>query len=53
VSFLCEEMGVKTGVDIARLCEASRFLQTLLPGMRLPSRLLQAGPPRPRGPVAA
>lgn len=50
--FLCEEMGVKTGVDLTRLCEASRFLQTLLPGMQLPSRVLQAGPPRPRGPGA-
>lgn len=50
--FLCEEMGVKTGVDLARLSGASRFLQTLLPGLMLPGRTLQAGPPRPRGPVA-
>ena len=49
--FLCEEMGVKTGVDLARLCEASRFLQTILPDVDLPSRVLKAGPPRPCGPI--
>lgn len=50
--FLCEEMGVKTGVDLPRLFEASRFLQSTLPGVSLPSRVLQAGPPKPRGPIA-
>jgi len=49
--FLCEEMGVKTGVDLARLCEASRFLQAIRPEVALPSRVLQAGPVRPRGPI--
>ena len=49
--FLCEEMGVKTGVDLARLFEASRFLQGALPGVRLPSRVLQAGLPKARGPI--
>ena len=49
--FLCEEMGVKTGVELARLCEASRFLRTVLPGVDLPSRVLRAGPPKPRGPL--
>lgn len=50
--FLCEEMGVKTGVDLPRLFEASRFLQSTHPGVSLPSRVLQAGPPKPRGPIA-
>lgn len=49
--FLCEEMGVKTGVDLGRLFEASRFLQTVLPDVDLPSRVLKAGPPRPSGPM--
>jgi len=43
---------VKTGVDLARLCEASRFLQSTLPGVNLPSRVFQAGPPKPRGPIS-
>ncbi|MCI0371095.1 MAG: hydroxymethylglutaryl-CoA lyase [candidate division NC10 bacterium] len=50
--FLCEEMDVKTGVDLARLCEASRFLQSTLPGVDLPSRVFRAGPPKPRGPIS-
>ncbi|MGH7360514.1 MAG: hydroxymethylglutaryl-CoA lyase, partial [Candidatus Methylomirabilales bacterium] len=50
--FLCEEMGIKTGVDLARLCEASRFLQSTLPGVSLPSRVFQTGPPKPRGPIS-
>ena len=50
--FLCEEMGIKTGVDLARLCEASRFLQSTLPGVSFPSRVFQTGPPKPRGPIS-
>jgi len=49
--FLCEEMGVKTGVDLAHLFEASWFLQSALPGVHLPSRVLQAGLPKARGPM--
>ncbi|MCS7236234.1 MAG: hydroxymethylglutaryl-CoA lyase [Armatimonadetes bacterium] len=45
VVYMLEGMGVRTGVDLERLCAASRLLEAHL-GRRLPSRYLQAGPPR-------
>lgn len=45
VVYMLHGMGVQTGVDLDRLCEASRLLQASL-GRRLPSRYLQAGPLR-------
>jgi isopropylmalate/homocitrate/citramalate synthase len=43
--YMLHGMGVETGVDLNRLAEASRPLAPLL-GHPLPSRYLQAGPPR-------
>jgi len=40
---MLEEMGVGTGVDLARLLEASRAAQEAL-GRRLGSHVLSAGP---------
>jgi hydroxymethylglutaryl-CoA lyase len=45
VVYMLHGMGVRTGVDLDRLCDASRLLEAAL-GRRLPSRYLQAGPPR-------
>ncbi len=45
VLYMLHGMGVRTGVDLEGVCQASRALQALL-GRRLPSRYLQAGPPR-------
>jgi hydroxymethylglutaryl-CoA lyase len=45
VVYLLHGMGVRTGVDLDRLCSASRRLQAFL-GRPLPSRYLQAGPLR-------
>jgi len=42
--YMLHGMGIDTGVDLARLVEASRPL-ALLVGRALPSRYLQAGPP--------
>ena len=40
---MLEEMGIDTGIDLARLVEASRAAQEAL-GRRLSSHLLTAGP---------
>jgi hydroxymethylglutaryl-CoA lyase len=40
--YLCEEMGVATGIDLDPVREASRRLERFL-GRRLPSRILAAG----------
>lgn len=45
VVYMLHGMGLHTGVDLDRLCQASRLLEAAL-GRRLPSRYLQAGPPR-------
>ncbi len=45
VVYMLHGMGIHTGVDLDRLCQASRLLEAAL-GRRLPSRYLQAGPPR-------
>ncbi len=41
--YMLHGMGVRTGLDLERLCAASRLVQARL-GRRLPSRYLQAGP---------
>jgi hydroxymethylglutaryl-CoA lyase len=46
--YMLDGMGVATGVDLAAVADASRWLQGKL-GRPLPSRFLQAGPPVPRG----
>lgn len=43
--YMLHGMGIETGVDLARVAEASRGLAASL-GHALPSRYLQAGPPR-------
>jgi len=46
VVYMLHGMGLQTGVDLDRLCTASRQLEAAL-GRRLPSRYLRAGPVRP------
>jgi hydroxymethylglutaryl-CoA lyase len=46
--YMLDGMGVATGVDLAAVADASRWLQERL-GRPLPSRFLKAGPPVPRG----
>lgn len=43
VVYMLSGMGIRTGVDLEKLCRASRALQAVL-GRPLPSRYLQAGP---------
>jgi hydroxymethylglutaryl-CoA lyase len=43
--YMLQGMGIQTGVDLAAVAEASRALSERL-GRALPSRYLQAGPPR-------
>jgi len=45
VLYMLHGMGVRTGVDLERVCAASRTLESVL-GRKLPSRYLQAGAPR-------
>lgn len=40
--FLCEEMGIDTGVDLERLIEVARFAEQLV-GHELPGKLMKAG----------
>jgi hydroxymethylglutaryl-CoA lyase len=40
--FLCEEMGIKTGIDLEALIEVSRFAQTMV-GHELPGKLIKSG----------
>lgn len=42
VVFLCRQLGIETGVDLAALVEAARFAQSVV-GHTLPSKLLNAG----------
>ena len=42
VVFMCERMGVDTGVDLARIVECARLAQDIV-GHPLPSRMLAAG----------
>ncbi|MCA9771919.1 MAG: hydroxymethylglutaryl-CoA lyase, partial [Myxococcales bacterium] len=50
--YMLDGMGIETGVDLDRLCEASHFVAKLL-GRALPSRYLKAGPLVPKGAVPA
>ena len=40
---MLEDMGIDTGIDMARLLEAARFAQSIV-GAELPSKILKAGP---------
>jgi len=40
--YMCEEMGIGTGIDIERVMEASRLIEDFLE-RRLPSHLLLSG----------
>ena len=40
--FLCEEMGIKTGIDLEALIEVSRFAQSMV-GHELPGKLIKSG----------
>ena len=42
VAFVCERMGIKTGIDLPRMIECARIAQDLV-GHALPSRMLAAG----------
>ncbi len=44
--FMLDEMGIRTGVNIELLFEASRFLQNNLKDIPLSSHLFKAGPPK-------
>ena len=44
LAFCCEEMGVRTGIDLERLIEAARLAERLL-GHALPGKLMKAGLP--------
>lgn len=46
IAFMFGEMGLKTGIDMDRLMETSRFLQSVLPHLSLKSAVSQAGLPR-------
>jgi len=46
LAFMFEGMGIKTGVNIELLFEASRFLQNNLKDTPLSSHLFKAGPPK-------
>jgi isopropylmalate/homocitrate/citramalate synthase len=46
--YMLHGMGISTGVDLDAVCESSRALADRL-GRTLPSRYLQAGPPRGEG----
>jgi isopropylmalate/homocitrate/citramalate synthase len=46
--YMLHGMGIATGVDLERVRDCSRLLETAL-GRKLPSRYLQAGPPRRPG----
>ena len=53
VVFLCERLGIETGVDLAKLVECARFAETIV-GHPLPSKLLNASlEPRMPEPKAA
>lgn len=47
VAFLCEDMGVKTGLDIERYVEASRLAESVF-GMQLPGKVYKAWKFNPR-----
>ncbi len=42
LAFMCEEMGISTGLDLERLCECAQLAERIL-GQRLPGRLMRSG----------
>lgn len=46
MAFMFGEMGLKTGIDMERLLESSRFLHSVLPHVSLKSAVFQAGLPK-------
>jgi hydroxymethylglutaryl-CoA lyase len=42
LAFMCEELGIETGIDIEAVCEAGRLAETIV-GHPLPGRLKQGG----------
>jgi isopropylmalate/homocitrate/citramalate synthase len=46
--YMLHGMGIETGVDLERVRAASRAMEQVL-GRKVPSRYVQAGPPRPGG----
>lgn len=42
LAFMCEEMGVKTGLDIAALCDCAELAESIV-GRKLPGRLIRSG----------
>ncbi|MGD0275737.1 MAG: hydroxymethylglutaryl-CoA lyase [Syntrophales bacterium] len=51
VVFMFEEMGIKTGISLPGLLDVAGFLKVSFPGAVLRSALLEAGLPKPFGPL--
>ncbi len=49
--FMFEEMGVKTGVNMDALLEASRYFQKVKKDVRYSSSIIEVGVPVPKGPI--
>lgn len=49
--FMFEEMGVRTGVNMNALMEASRYFQTVKKDVRYSSSILEVGVPVPKGAI--
>ncbi len=49
--FMFEEMGVRTGVNMDALMEASRYFQTVKKDVRYSSSILEVGVPVPKGAI--
>jgi len=49
--FMFEEMGVKTGVNMDALLEASRYFQKVKKDVRYSSSIIEVGVPVPQGPI--
>ena len=47
LAFMCEEMGIDTGIDLAALCDCAELAQEIL-GHPLPGRLMRSGYRSPR-----
>jgi hydroxymethylglutaryl-CoA lyase len=43
VVFLCQEMGIETGIDLDKLCGAARHVEAVI-GRSLPGQVMKAGP---------
>jgi hydroxymethylglutaryl-CoA lyase len=52
LAFLCEQMGVATGLDLQRLVDAARLAERII-GRRLEGKLMHSGIPQARGQRAA